>query len=270
MSLSPYRTVLSTAQNRMTAAIAQIRRSVPHAGEIGDLVERVFRSQLQDVLPEKIGISNGFVVDSKANVSRQMDIILFDRLNTPRIFTSAGAQMFPVESTYACGEIKTEMNSSQLSDSFEKCRSYKDLCRRAYHDSISPMKYVHTLFGNQYDHWQSIFFCIAARSIGTDSLVPTFRKIVQENQLPIHKRIDTLVALEPTEHRNMLLNATVDEETGIPHDASVDLLPSAGTRICTYRAREPWSLFVQLLLRYLSQTPSLSVNMLPYGGKQPY
>ena len=121
MPLTLYRTVLSTAQHKMSTAIAQIRNSIPHTGEIGDLVERVFRNQSLDVLPDKVGVSNGFVVDSTGEVSRQMDIILYDRANTPRIFTSAGAQMFPVESTYACGEIKTDMDSTQLHDSFNKC-----------------------------------------------------------------------------------------------------------------------------------------------------
>ena len=59
-------------------------------------------------------MSNGFVVDSTGEVSRQMDLILYDRLNTPRIFTSDGAQMFPVEATYACGEIKAKLNSSKF------------------------------------------------------------------------------------------------------------------------------------------------------------
>ena len=255
----------------MTAAIAQIRAAIPHAGEIGDLVERVFRSQLQEVLPKKIGVSNGFVVDSKDNVSRQMDIVLFDRSNTPRIFTSAGAQMFPVEATYACGEIKTNMDSSQLADSFEKCLSYKNLCRRAYYPRPnSPSQYVHTLFGRQHDHWQSIFFCIAAHSIGSDFLVSTFKNIVGEKNLPIHKRIDTFVALDATDNKNTLLNATIDNEEGIPRDASIDLLPYEGSKICTYRANEPWSLFVTLLLHYMNQAPTLSVDMLLYGGNEPY
>ena len=48
-----YRNVLSTSQQKMSASIAQIRDTVPHAGETGDLVERVFRNQLLEVLPEK-------------------------------------------------------------------------------------------------------------------------------------------------------------------------------------------------------------------------
>lgn len=266
-----YRTVLSTAQHKMSTSIAQIRNSIPHAGETGDLVERVFRSQLQEVLPEKVGVANGFVVDSKGGVSRQMDIILYDRLNTPRIFTSEGAQMFPVESTYACGEIKTSMDSTQLGDSFEKCLSYKRLSRSAYFSQSNPLfQKSHTLFGCQYDHWQSLFFCVAARSISTNSLMSTFKRIVEERALQINERIDTFAALDATDNQNMLLNGLINSEQGIPCDKSIDFLPFPGSSICTYRAREPWSLFVMLLLRYMTQVPEEPVNMLSYGGNEPY
>lgn len=152
-----YRRVLSNAQNKLSAAIEQIRRSIPHSAEIGALIERQFRSQLEEVLPAKIGVSQGFVVDSFGGVSRQMDIILYDKLNTPRIFASEGAQMFPVEATYACGEIKTTLNTSELEDSFEKCLSYKTLCRNAYIPQVSPTMNYYPFFGTKQEHWQSIF-----------------------------------------------------------------------------------------------------------------
>ena len=271
MPSTPYRSVLSTAQYNMSTAIAQIRNSIPHTGETGDLVERVFRTQLIEVLPEKVGVSNGFVVDSKGDVSRQMDIILYDRQNTPRIFTSAGAQMFPVETTYACGEIKTDMDSAQLADSFQKCQSYKRLSRNSYFSQSNPLlRRVHTLFGREYEHWQSIFFCVAARSISASSLVPTFKRIVEEGSLQIQERIDTFVALDATDNQNMLLNGVVDPKDGIPRDASINFLPYPGSSICTYRAKEPWSLFVMLLLNYMTQVPTERVNMLLYGGSEPY
>ena len=130
--MTSYRRALSVAQNKINAAIAPIRSLIPHSGEIGTLVEKQFQSQLAEVLPEKIGVSNGFVMDSKGKISKQMDIILYDKLNTPRIFESEGAQIFPVETTFACGEIKTSLDSEKFVDSFEKCLSYKNLCRKAY------------------------------------------------------------------------------------------------------------------------------------------
>ena len=245
-----YRNVLSAAHHKMSAAIAQIRHSVPHPGEIGDLVERVFRNHLLEVLPEKVGVANGFVVDSRGSVSRQMDVILYDRPNTPRIFTSHGAQMFPVVSTYACGEIKTGMESKQLGDSFEKCLSYKRLVRKAYYSKSDRIfQNTYTLFGRDFDHWQSIFFCIAAHSVTAGSLMSTFKEIVEHRSLPVHERVDTFMALHATDKQNMLLNGTMESDRGIAWDNSINFLPYPGSSICTYRANEPWSLFVRGLCR---------------------
>ena len=49
-----------------------------------------------------------------------MDIVLYDRTNTPRILASDGARMFPAETAYACGEIKTRLDSPGLGDGFDK------------------------------------------------------------------------------------------------------------------------------------------------------
>ena len=265
-----YRKVLSNAQNKLSAAIEQIRCSIPHPGEIGALVERQFRSQLEEVLPAKIGVSQGFVVDSVGGVSRQMDIILYDKLNTPRVFASEGAQMFPVEATYACGEIKTELNASELEDCFEKCLSYKTLCRKAYITRPSAIKSYYTLFGTEHEHWQSIFFCIAVESMKGNHLLSKFDEIERSKKLPVHERVDTIMALKATDGNNILLNVAGELINGQPQNNSIDLLPSPGSTLCCYRAKEPWSLFLMLLLHYMVQAPTEPIDMIDYGGDNPY
>ena len=265
-----YRNVLSNAQNKLSAAIEQIRCSIPHPGERGALIERQFRSQLEEVLPAKIGVSQGFVVDSIGGVSRQMDIILYDKLNTPRIFASEGAQMFPVEATYACGEIKTMLNKSRLEDSFEKCLSYKTLCRKAYIEKPGPKMTAYTLFGCEHDHWQPIFFCIAVKSVEAIRLQSKFSEIVAINELSVNQRVDTIVALVATGGYNILLNVTGELKNDEPPNKSIDLLPNPNSKLCRYRANEPWSLFLMLLLRYMVQASTQPINMIPYGGNAPY
>ena len=119
-----YQEMLSSSQRKLEISAEQIRNLIPTSGEVGTLIEEMFRSYLVEVLPEKIGVSHGFVMDSDGGESQQMDIILYDKMNTPRIFTSTAANVFPVETTYACGEIKTRFNTKELEDSFEKCLSY--------------------------------------------------------------------------------------------------------------------------------------------------
>lgn len=271
MTVSPYRSVLSTAQQKLNAAINQIRSAIPHPGEAGMLIEQQFRFQLEEVLPEKVGVSHGFVVDSHGGLSKQMDIILYDRLNTPRIFASDGTQMFPVESTYACAEIKTKLDTSNLKDSFEKCASYKNLSREAYFEPTGKLiTQTYRLFGSENPHWQSIFFCIAFESINSVSLQAQYNEIVKSENLQVHEKIDTIIALRATDGRNVLINVSGGLENNIPAPGSIDLLPSPGSKLCSYPAKEPWSLFIMLLLVYMTQAPTEPVKMLSYGGDEPY
>ena len=119
MPATPYTNVLRAAKRKLAASIRQARASIPHPGETEMLVGREFISQPEEVLPEKIGVSCGFVVDSAGGVSKQMDILLYGRMNTPRILASDGARMFPAETTYACGEIKTRLDSPGIGDGFD-------------------------------------------------------------------------------------------------------------------------------------------------------
>ena len=266
MTTTPYTNVLRAAQRKLDASIRQIRASIPHPGEMGMLVEREFRSQLEEVLPEKIGVSHGFVVDSAGGVSKQMDIVLYDRMNTPRILASDGAQMFPVETTYACGEIKTKLDSPGLKDSFDKCLSYKTLERKAYYAESSVLITSYHLFGIPDDHWKSIFFCLAVESVSAEELLGAYNEITTSKNLRFHQRIDTVMALSATGGVNMILHGSVarDPSTGVPE--RVELLPGPDTQSYVFKAKEPWALFVMMLLEYMTRAPAEPVNMTRYGG----
>jgi len=267
MNKKPYRNVLSTAEASLKAGIEQIRSSIPHAGETGTLIEKLIRSELQKVLPEKVAVADGFVVDADGRASKQMDIILYDKLNTPRIFSSDGAQMFPVETTYAAAEIKTRLDASSLRDTYEKCSSYKSLVRKAYFEQDNPIQPIFSLFGEPHKNWQSIFFCIAAESINVENLRDKSIEIVKEKNLAYNNRVDTICSLDG----NFLLNLTKPPNVGVPQKQSIDLLPNKNhNRIASYPAKEPWALFVSLLLTYMVRAPQVIVNMLPYDNGQPF
>ena len=262
--MKPYRKVLSAAHSKLMAEIDQIRSSIPHRGESGALIENRIRDHLLTFLPEKVGVSSGFVLDADGSVSRQMDVILFDKANTPRIFANDGAQMFPVESTCAAGEIKTRLDAQSLGDAFEKCWSYKKLNRRAYYENKSALVRRHTLFGKEHEHWQSIFFCIGSEGASAETLLEQYLKIVDGTDCD--QRIDVVVTLNGP----CLVYSNGSPRSGVPTDGSLDLLPSPGSTVCGYNAKDPWALFIFLLLRYMVQVPESIVNMLPYDDGQPF
>jgi len=253
-----YQELQLSSQKKLEMSAEQIRSLIPTSGEIGTLIEEMFRSYLAEILPEKIGVSNGFVMDSEGGESQQMDIILYDKMNTPRIFTSAAAQVFPVEATYACGEVKTKLNAKALKDSFEKCLSYKSLQRKAYFDQRgSDIKSVHKLFGKEKEHWESIFFCVSVQSISSCRLMQKYKEIVEKENLGFETRIDTIFSLESTDNKNIITN----------YHGAYDFLPHEHSQLHAIYVERSWALFINLLLRYMVHAEAGSINMLEYGGK---
>ena len=266
-----YRTVLNGIHDRMRQSIALSRQVLDHAGEKGASIERIVRSGLRDILPSKIGVSHGFVIDSLGGRSKQLDIILYDRLNAPRFFPLRGVQVLPVETTYACGEVKAEIRRKRdLKDCLNKCTSYKALKRTAYVEAPSPISTDLSLFGDKHEHWQSIFFCIAGRATGVDHLLRTYDKLVEKRRLRYDQGVDTLLSLETNGKRNFMVNACGPVHGGVPSNRSIDLLPNPNSRRCSYPANAPWALFAHLLLRYMAATPEERVNLLGYSGPDPF
>lgn len=100
-------------------------------GLVGAAKEHPARIQLEQLLPPTVGVGSGIIVDSYGAVSKQQDIVVYEKLCP--VFTHNGAAeatFFPVEGVVAAGEVKSSLGSKELTDAFEKCESVKKLIRR--------------------------------------------------------------------------------------------------------------------------------------------
>ena len=100
-------------------------------GQVGSAREVPIREKLEQILPAGIGVGSGFVIDSFGRTSRQIDVILYEKMLCPRFcinrdeFTS----FYPCEGVFAVGEVKSVLNSGSIRDIFEKVYSVKTLKR---------------------------------------------------------------------------------------------------------------------------------------------
>ena len=53
------------------------KEMVYHPGEFGTYREEIVKSLLKSILPQKFGISSGFVITKNGNISTQCDIIIY-------------------------------------------------------------------------------------------------------------------------------------------------------------------------------------------------
>jgi hypothetical protein len=80
-----------------------IRQSVDHNVTLGDETEFAWLKFVDDILPNRYEVSDGFVVDADGQRSDQIDVIVFDRQYSPPLFRAKKPQYVPAEAVCSRG-----------------------------------------------------------------------------------------------------------------------------------------------------------------------
>lgn len=122
--------LLHSVATQMRAALRQ--NLIPHPGELGTGREEVIRDFLRRHLPKRFGVSTGFVFDVHGNVSRQIDVIIYDAFICPSFEAVGGKLFFPCEAVVCVGEVKSTLNSKRdIHKAFNNILSVRTLDRSA-------------------------------------------------------------------------------------------------------------------------------------------
>lgn len=151
--------------------------SNPHDLSKGESRERfVIYTYLKRYLPPRYGITSGIVIDPSGSCSRQQDIIIYDRFNTMPLFADSdnleSQTIVPIENVFAIIEVKTTLDSSGISDAFEKYESVCNLIPKP--QQLNPVVSIQTNFP------APAGFCFSFRS---DSDIEIIAKRVHETRM---------------------------------------------------------------------------------------
>ena len=110
-------------------------RDATTPGTVGTAMEQPVRDQLEQILPRRIAVGEGFVIDSEGGTSQQTDVILYEKDICPVFSVNNTPQttFYPCEGVIAVGEVKSTLDRGSLEDAFRKIASVKKLQRRAVH-----------------------------------------------------------------------------------------------------------------------------------------
>src|SRR5690606_18744011 len=90
----------------------------------GIVAEQVFRDWLKGFLPFKYGVTSGYIVPpAKEDAFKitHFDVIIYDRLNAPVLWSEAGDVLaIPVEFVACVIEVKARLTSQSFKDAFKK------------------------------------------------------------------------------------------------------------------------------------------------------
>lgn len=114
-------------RSKITSAISQAQAAAgfSNQGVKGTVLELLIAKLFEPLLPADVGVGTGQVIDScNGKMSRQIDIILYNRAILPPILMDEKIGVFPIESVLYTIEIKTTLNARELKMAHE---SAKDL-----------------------------------------------------------------------------------------------------------------------------------------------
>jgi|RhiMethySRZTD1v2_1073278.scaffolds.fasta_scaffold285047_1 uncharacterized protein DUF6602 len=108
---------------RLRTEAEYFSRLTDHNGELGRLNETHLVNLLRAYLPPKIGIGTGFIECGGSNPrqSSQCDIVLYDALNSTPLYQSPSWSIYPIEMVYGVVEVKTTLDTVELTKAFVKC-----------------------------------------------------------------------------------------------------------------------------------------------------
>jgi len=141
-----------------------------HALSTGEARESTLKELLRQYLPGKLGVDKGIIVSSDGQVSKQIDIVIYDKLNTPLLYCAENLRLFPVEGVYATISVKSKLDSSTLEESVENIRSVKKLSKKAFIEQKGVIIYTTNLYGKELPYFPIIGFTFAYSAIGPKTL----------------------------------------------------------------------------------------------------
>jgi len=108
-----------------------------HAGEFGKYREQITKELLGLILPRTLGITSGFIIDSYDHVSRQCDIIIYDKEETPIIHSSYNQEFIPIEAVLLVGEVKSNIeNNTDLEKYLKTLSEFKKIRRNIKNPTV--------------------------------------------------------------------------------------------------------------------------------------
>lgn len=216
------------------------RPLVAHRGESGRRREDELRAILQDFLPRRFAVSSGEAVSATGEVSHQLDIIIYDALETPVFDRGPSSVVIPIEGLLAAVEVASRLDSSKLAQDAAKLGQLKRMTRSAWtHGDGGPPRFP--AFGDHLEAFPIQAWIFGYEGIG-DHALSTQIVALDRDTAPEH-RVDGVAVLG----RTLLGNAS--------HTKPIKAFPEDGTHRHGWNETQPGHvllLFMTLLTGLLS------------------
>jgi hypothetical protein len=247
--------LFTSISKRMRAEFESARAALSHSGLKGTAFEGTVKNFFREYLPDRLGVATGQLVDSTGSLSKQLDVVIFDKSKSPILYENNGVQVIPVECAYAVIEVKARLDARELPSIHANMLSVKNLKKTAYYDGNSAIVETNTLYGQEWKHWPTNYFVFGFESPDPRTMqVPVIEYHNSSLQQP-HMRIDLMCILD----RGVFLNLTPGGQ--------FDSLPSFNSMPVYVATNHSLLLFYTLVVHLMNQARMPNFRFNDYIGK---
>ncbi len=231
-----------------------IQLTLSQSGNKGTSLEDIVKEFLREYLPNSLAISGGEIVDTDGN-SKQLDIIIYDKAKTVKLYGDNNIKVIPIECVYAVIEVKASISSeSDIDGIIKNMESVRKLEKKAYYSIDTDIVNFVNVYGEELKIWPVHYFVFAIDSMSLETLASLIDKKHKEKNLPPMKRIDTVCIL----NRGIIANKS--------QDGMYDALPNQHSQLVSIPTEKALLLFYTLVSRYLNQAWIPAFNFLKFLG----
>lgn len=174
-----------SAQLESAAASA---RMIGHSGRMGAERELLLKEHLERFIPERYSIGRGEILAANGAWSRDEDLLIYDRISSPKLFSAKESLVLPVEGVAAVVEVKSSFGTRELKEASRSIASAKSLQK-------SGQRLAITQFGMTASPARPVFGAVFAYGLRIRPRLFFEHWLAEQNSLPPQERTDMLCVL---------------------------------------------------------------------------
>jgi len=254
--VNPLQKIFQGLNQKLKADFELLSSQLSHSLSTGEVREFVLKELLRQYLPAKLGVEKGIIISSVENElpSKQIDIIIYDKLNTPVLYNAENLRIFPIEGVYAVIEVKSNLDSTALKDAIENIRSVKKMTKKAFIEQKGAIIHTVNLYGKEWEYFPVMGFIFSYAGIKDIKLLK--EELQQEDDLEnLENNIDTVCILN---------DAVITNQN---KDGTIVVTKEPDTRRGFIKTSDSLLLFYLLMMHVLPQTWMRPIEMTEYAFK---
>jgi len=119
--------LLASAGKKLKSDFEYLKETNPHYAERGAEAQEILIKFLNIHLPKRYAASSGIIIDNQNYVSPQIDVIVYDSVNSPVYRKDERVMILPSDNVAAAIEVKSNLSKKELADAAEKIKKAKNL-----------------------------------------------------------------------------------------------------------------------------------------------